>query len=97
MVRPLPAAIRRCFATLSENVTITSDAFIDMSSSLRESSPIWASEASEARTRERAAKPRGAEERRACNDLSYNFICVLRPDEGKYHWLNNDVPEIKVD
>ena len=25
-------AIRRCFATLSENVTITSDAFIDMGS-----------------------------------------------------------------
>ena len=30
--------------------------------SLRASSPIWASEASLARTRERAAKPRGAEE-----------------------------------
>ena len=48
--------------------------------SLRGSSPIWASEAGLARTRERAAKPRGAEERRACNDLSF----VLRPDEGKY-------------
>ena len=35
------------------------------SDSLRASSPIWASEASLARTRER-----GAEERRACNDLS---------------------------
>ena len=33
--------------------------------SLRASSPIWASEASLARRRERAAKPRGAEERRA--------------------------------
>ena len=33
--------------------------------SLRASSPIWANEASLARTRER-----GAEERRACNDLS---------------------------
>ena len=32
-------------------------------SSLRASSAIWASEASLARTRERAAKPRGAEER----------------------------------
>ena len=30
---------------------------------LRASSPIWASEASLARTRERAVKPRGAEER----------------------------------
>ena len=37
---------------------------------LRASSPIWASEVSLARKRERAAKPRGAEERRACNDLS---------------------------
>ena len=35
--------------------------------SLRASSPIWASEASLTRTHER-----GAEERRACNDL-YNF------------------------
>ena len=33
-----------------------------VSDSLRASSPIWASEASLARTRERAAKPRGAEE-----------------------------------
>ena len=32
--------------------------------SLRASSPIWASEASRERTRERAAKPRGTEERR---------------------------------
>ena len=31
------------------------------SGSLRASSPIWASDASLARTRERAAKPRGAE------------------------------------
>ena len=35
--------------------------------SLRASSPIWASEVSLARTRERAAKPRGARERGACN------------------------------
>ena len=65
--------------------------------SLRASSPIWASEASLARTRERAAKPRGAEERRACNDLSQNFICTsLRRREiplaekwrsGKQSWL----------
>ena len=34
-----------------------------ISSSLRASSPFWASEASLARTCERAAKPRGAEER----------------------------------
>jgi len=35
--------------------------------SLRASSPIWASEASLARTRERAMKPRGAEERAPCS------------------------------
>ena len=40
------------------------------------SSPIWASEASLARTRERAAKPRGAEERRACNHPLQIFICT---------------------
>ena len=38
--------------------------------SLQTSSPIWASEASLARMHEQVAKPRGAEERRACNDLS---------------------------
>ena len=64
--------------------------------SLRASSPIWVSETSLSRTRERAAKPQGAEERRACNDPLQIFICTS-PDEGKYHWLRNDVPEIKVD
>ena len=44
--------------------------------SLRASYPIWASEASLARTRERAAKPRGAGERRACNHPSQIFICT---------------------
>ena len=43
--------------------------------SLRASSPIWASEASLARTRERAAKPRGAGERpqnrRACSQATF--------------------------
>ena len=29
--------------------------------------------------------------------IPYKFSFVLRPDEGKYHWLKNDVPEIKVD
>ena len=29
--------------------------------------------------------------------ISYKFSFVPRPDEGKYHWLKNDVPEIKVD
>ena len=29
--------------------------------------------------------------------IAYKFSFVLHPDEGKYHWLKNDVPEIKVD
>ena len=29
--------------------------------------------------------------------ISHKLSFVLRPDEGKYHWLKNDVPEIKVD
>ena len=44
--------------------------------SLRASSPIWASEASLARTRKWAAKPRGAGERRACNHPLQIFICT---------------------
>ena len=29
--------------------------------------------------------------------IPYKFSFLLLPDEGKYHWLKNDVPEIKVD
>ena len=29
--------------------------------------------------------------------ISHKISSVLRPDEGKCHWLKNDVPEIKVD
>ena len=29
--------------------------------------------------------------------IPYKFSFVLRPDEGRYRWLKNDVPEIKVD
>ena len=29
--------------------------------------------------------------------ISHKISFVLRPDEGKFHWLENDVPEIKVD
>ena len=29
--------------------------------------------------------------------IPYKFSFVLRPDEGKYYWLKNDVPEIIVD
>ena len=29
--------------------------------------------------------------------ISHKISFVLRPDEGKYHWLRNDVPKKKVD
>ena len=64
--------------------------------SLRASSPIWASETSLAKTRERAAKQRGAEEGELAT-ISHKISFVFRPDEGKYNWLKNDVPENKVD
>ena len=69
-----------------------------LAASLRASSPIWASETSLARTRERAAKPRGEGQRKGeLATISHKISFVLRPDEGKYNWLKNDVPEIKVD
>jgi len=46
--------------------------------------------ASERRSREGQRKGKLA-------TIPYKFSFVLRPDEGKYHWLKNDVPEIKVD
>ena len=63
--------------------------------SLRASSPMWASEASLARTRERRSREGPVKGELAT--IPYKFSFVLRPDEGKYHWLKNDVPEIKVD
>ena len=45
--------------------------------------------ASERRSREGPAKEELA-------TIPYKFSFVLRPDEGKYHWLKNDVPEIKL-
>ena len=52
----------------------------------------------------RAARERGSERRSHEGPakgehatISFKFSFVLRPDEGKYHWLKNDVPEIKVD
>ena len=55
---------------------------IQVNHSLRASSPVWASETGLARTRA---------------TIPYKFSFVLRPDEGEYHCLKNDVPEIKVD
>ena len=60
-----------------------------LQTSLRASSPIWASEAS-------CEGPEKGE----LATIRYKFSFVLRPDEGKYHWLKNDVleiPEIKGD
>ena len=47
-------------------------------------------ERSERRSREGPAKGGLA-------TIPFKFSFVLRADEGKYHWLKNDVPEIKVD
>ena len=57
------------------------------------------SETGLARTRQRAAKPRSREGqgKGELATIPYKFSFVLRLDEGKYHWLKNDVPEIKVD
>ena len=50
-------------------------------------------------TRERASTRRSREgpAKGELATIPYKFPFVLRPDEGKYHWLKNDVPEIKVD
>ena len=48
---------------------------------------------------ERASERRSREGQRKGElaTIPCKFSFVLRPDEGKYHWLKNDVPEIKVD
>ena len=50
-------------------------------------------------SRERASERRSREGQRKGElaTIPYKFSFVLRPDEGKYHWLKNDVPENKVD
>ena len=50
-------------------------------------------------SRERASEWRSCEGLRKGElaTISHKISFVLRPDEGKYHWLKNDVPEIKVD
>ena len=50
-------------------------------------------------SRERASERRSREGPRKGElaTISHKISFVLRPDEGKYHWLKNDVPEIKVD
>ena len=50
-------------------------------------------------SRERASKRRSrdGQRKRELATISHKISFVLRPDEGKYHWLKNDVPEIKVD
>jgi len=50
-------------------------------------------------SRERASERRSREGqgKGELATISHKNSFVLRPDEGKYHWLKNDVPEIKVD
>ena len=50
-------------------------------------------------SRERASERRSLEGQRKeeLATIPYKFSFALRPDEGKYHWLKNDVPEIKID
>ena len=50
-------------------------------------------------TQVRASQRRSREGQRKAElaTIPYKFSFVLHPDEGKYHWLKNDVPEIKVD
>ena len=49
--------------------------------------------------RERASERRSREGQRKGElaTISHKISFVLRSDEGKYHWLKNDVPENKVD
>ena len=49
--------------------------------------------------RERASERRSHERPRKGElaTISHKFSFALRPDEEKYHWPKNDVPEIKVD
>ena len=50
-------------------------------------------------SREHASKRRSREgpAKGELATIPFKFSFVLRPDEGKCHWLKNDVPEIKVD
>jgi len=50
-------------------------------------------------SRERASERRSGKGQRKGElaTISHKISFVLRPDKGKYHWLKNDVPEIKVD
>ena len=56
---------------------VTQQSWLLLFASLRASSPVWASETGLMRMCERAAKARGAEERRAYNDPLQIFICTL--------------------
>ena len=50
-------------------------------------------------SRERASERRSREGQRKGElaTISHKISFVLRPDEGKYNWLKNDVPKNKVD
>ena len=50
-------------------------------------------------SRERVSERRSREGQRKGElaTIAHKISFVLRSDEGKYHWLKNDVPENKVD
>ena len=60
------------------------------------SSLFMASEASRERMHKWVATPHGAEDRRACNNLS-QFSLLLCLDKAKYDWLKNEAPSINFD
>ena len=49
-------------------------------------------------SRERASERRSREgqRKRSLATISPKISFVLRSDEGKYHWLKNDLPETKL-
>ena len=49
------------------------------------------------RERARERRSRKGQRKGELATISYKISFVLRPDEGKYNWLKNDVPENKVD
>ena len=49
------------------------------------------------RERESERRSRKGQRNGELATISQKISFVLRSDEGKYHWLKNDVPENKVD
>ena len=49
------------------------------------------------RERARERRSREGERKGELATIFHKISFVLRPEEGKYHWMKNDVPENKVD